>query len=239
VGLVDASRAIPSARSRDGMSFDRLARPYRALELLLAGTLLQRCRTAYLSQTAHVRHALICGEGPGRYLVEFAKCSPAAQITCLDASPAMLAAAKRRCRAKGVNPNRIHFTHCDIRAWSGAAGQFDLIATHFFLDCFPPDQLADVIGRIAACAAPDALWALSDFCEPDHGWRRVRARIILALAYRFFRVATNLPASRLAAPDPFLEEQGFQLCQRRVLNYGLLHADLWSLPRSHFVLNQT
>jgi len=230
MGLVDTAPSLPCARWRSGMSFDRLARTYRALELLLAGSLLQRCRTAYLPQTSHVRHALICGEGPGRYLVEFAKSNPDARITCLDASQAMLAAAKKHCLAVGVNPDRIQFTQCDLRHWSASAGPFDLIATHFFLDCFPPDQLKEVIRRITA--APDALWVLADFCEPDHGWRRVRARVILALAYLFFRVATKLPASHLTAPDAFLEEEGFRLCQRRVLNCGLLHADLWSLQKS-------
>jgi len=57
---------------------------------------------------------------------------------------------------------------------------------------------------------------------------RWRARLILWSMYRFFRVATRLPARRLTAPDPFLAEAGFALQARRVFEWGLLHSDCWT-----------
>jgi hypothetical protein len=58
------------------MSFDTLAPYYRALELVLAGKVMQQCRTAYLDQTTGVKRALLLGEGPGRYLVELLQVNP-------------------------------------------------------------------------------------------------------------------------------------------------------------------
>jgi SAM-dependent methyltransferase len=209
------------------MSFNLLARPYRGMELFLAGNLLQHCRTAFLAEAASCESALLCGEGPGRYLVELAKANPRARVTCVDSSAGMIAMAKRHLRAAGLSQDRIEFEHGDLLAWRDFPGRFDWIATHFFLDCFTAGQLAEVIGRIATAARPDAGWVLSDFCVPGRGWRRWRAQAILRLAYLFFRLTTNLSTSRLIAPDAFLEAHGFRLCQRRIYNHGLLHADLW------------
>ena len=111
-------------------------------------------------------------------------------------------------------------------------GGFDLIVTHFFLDCFRPEELAALVAKIAESAAEDAQWLLTDFREPESGWRRWRGRAALALMYGFFRVATGLSASRLTPPDPFFETAGFRLASRRLANFGLAHSDLWLKTKS-------
>jgi ubiquinone/menaquinone biosynthesis C-methylase UbiE len=209
------------------MSFDALAPHYRWLEPLLAGHLLHRCRTTFLSEARQAAHVLLCGEGPGRYLLELLRVNPTAAITCLDASDGMLSLARDRLRAGSWPDARVRFVRAELPRDTHQVPEFDLVATHFFLDCFTPDQLRALIPGLARRARPGALWILSDFREPSAGWRRVRARLVLRLAYTFFRVATRLPASRLTAPDPFLEDTGFKLHQRRLYNCGLLHADLW------------
>ena len=73
----------------------------------------------------------------------------------------------------------------------------------------------------------DARWLIADFCEPRRGWRKWRARVILQAMYWFFRRATDLPASRLTAPDVILARNGFQLQARRTFEWGLLQSDLW------------
>ena len=195
------------------------------MECLLAGRLLQRCRTHWLAQLCDVRHALMLGEGNGRFLVPFVEQFPTATVTCVDASARMLQCARAR-----LTPSqcaRVEFIHADALTWRPPHEQFDLVVTHFFLDCFRPGQLARLIGQVVSGTTATARWLLADFREPDRGWTRWRARLMLRVMYAFFRIATALPARRLTAPDFFLEQAGFTLKRRQIFEFGLLHSDVW------------
>ncbi|MEO8681817.1 MAG: class I SAM-dependent methyltransferase, partial [Vicinamibacterales bacterium] len=109
----------------------------------------------------------------------------------------------------------------------GEPEAFDAVASHFFLDCFRADQLAQIAGRVAAWTRPGARWLVTDFCVPERGWRRWRARAIHRLMYAAFRITVNLAASQLTPPDPFLSAAGFALRSRQHANFGLLHSDVW------------
>jgi len=214
-----------------GMSFDAIAPHYRWLEWVTAGSLLQRCRTAFLHELTDARHVLLLGEGRGRFLVELLRVNPSARFTCLDASARMLDHMRREVRRRRLPDSRLTFLKADVLAdiagVIGEQGPFDVVASHFFLDCFQPDQLQRVVAEVGKGVSPGGRWVLSDFRVPEAGWRRLRARLILAGLYRFFRIVTHLPARRLTPPDAALREAGFELKQRRLFNSQLLHADLW------------
>ena len=204
------------------MSFDRLAPHYRWMEWLLAGGKLQRCRTTFLDCLPPVRHALLLGEGNGRFLPEFLRKHSTARVTCVDASPGMLKEARRR-----VPDARVTFVCCDVIEWEPPQGAFDLVVSNFFLDCFRPDQIELIVKKISAALTTNARWLIADFCEPHRGWRKWRARLILRTMYWFFRQATDLPANRLTAPDTILAHHGFELQARRTFEWGLLQSDFW------------
>lgn len=209
------------------MSFDALAPHYRWMELVLAGEKLQRCRTAFLDQIRPPENILIWGEGNGRFLLECRRAWKRARILCADASQRMLESARCRLERDGLGNEGVEFLRADVLGWSPPKETFDLIVTHFFLDCFRPDQLREVIANLAASARPQAAWLLADFQAPDFGLQRLRARMILKTMYLFFGIATRLPARALTRPDPFLVESQFALTERRVSEWGLLHSDLW------------
>ena len=209
------------------MSFDALAPHYRWMELVLAGNKLQRCRTAFLSQAKHRQNVLIVGEGNGRFLLECRRDLEGARVTCVDASARMLALARQRLQQHGLGLEHTEFIHADLPAWKPPARAYDLVVTHFFLDCFSPEQLQAVIAALANAAAPDATWLLADFQVPAAGWRRYRAALIHRLMYGFFRIATSLPARSLTSPDPFLQAHQFSLAGREFSDWGLLHSDRW------------
>lgn len=209
------------------MNFDALAPVYRPMETLLAGRLLQRARTAFLSEAAPCRKALLLGEGPGRFLAELLRAHPHIAVTCVEQSRAMIHRARIRLESEALPVAQVRFEAADALAWSPASGEYDLVASHFFLDCFPPDGIRQLVRKVAAFTAPDARWLLADFRIPDAGWRRLRARAIHRLMYLFFRVATGLAADRLTPPDPFLRDAGFRLAGRRHFSHGLLHSDSW------------
>ena len=210
------------------MSFDRIAPHYHRIERFFAGQALQRCRTALLDRIPPPSRVLILGEGDGRFLEAFLHRHPQAAVTCIDASATMLDLA----RARTAPAARVAFVHADILTWKAPTAAFDLIVTHFVLDCFRPADLASVVARLAAAATPDACWLLADFRVPAAGPRRWLARGLLRFLYAFFRRAAAVPADRLTPPDPFLESAGFVLREQKPQRFGLLHSDLWLRRRT-------
>jgi len=192
------------------------------MERVLAGSALQSCRTKHLASITHGGKILLLGEGPGRFLSEVIRSFPVAEITCVDSSAAMLA------QARSANPSpHVLFVHADASEHHLGIECYDTIASHFFLDCFPPDQLRQLISRIASALKPGGLWLISDFRLPPSGPQRWRAAILLKFMYLFFRTVTALPARQLTNPDPFLQQNGLVLLKRHTANFGLLHSDLW------------
>lgn len=207
--------------------FDLLAPIYPGMERVLAGTRLQRCRTAWIGELAGARRLLIAGVGHGPALAVVLWRHPQLHVTCVDASARMLAVARRRARRAGLDMTRLEFVHAALPGWQPPAGAFDAIATHFFLDCFTPEQLGPVVATLARAAAPDVRWIVSDFTLPPRGPARWRALAVHRLMYVFFRITTQLAARRVTPPDPILAAHGFRLLRRQTHDWGLLHADLW------------
>ena len=53
-----------------------------------------------------------------------------------------------------------------LSSWSPPVERYDLIATQFFLDCFPREQLGAVIEALQTALRPGASWLVSDFQIP-------------------------------------------------------------------------
>lgn len=210
------------------MSFDSLAPHYRWLEWLLAGERLQRCRTAYLRGIPAPRHALLLGEGNGRFLPEFLAAHPGARVTCVDASAAMLERARARLLATSLDDSAVEFIHADVFAWSPPTARYDLLVTHFFFDCFRRDQIEQLLEILGRAQTPDAHWLLADFRVPAAGLTRWRARWIVRSMYVFFRRVTGLSASNVVPAEDFLVPRGYSLRERRLSEWGLLHTDWWT-----------
>jgi len=205
------------------MNFDRLAPHYDWMEKVLAGHRLQRVRTQWLDTLTGCRRILSVGEGHGRFAAACLARHPQAELTCVEVSSGMLAVARSRTREQ---PGAVDWVCADVRQWQPRK-RYDAVVTCFFLDCFPPETLAGVVARLAEAAAPKAVWLVSDFAVPAAGSRRVRAQLIHALMYAFFRAGVALPARRWTAPDMLLSRHNFVLAGRREFEWGLLRADVW------------
>jgi hypothetical protein len=122
---------------------------------------------------------------------------------------------------------RIRFLDRDITSWTPPAASYDLIVTHFVLDCFSKDQIADVVRRLVRAATTEAIWLLADFCIPPDGFRRLHARAYLAAMYRFFRFTARIEARALVDPSPFLTDAGFDLVHQHLSRNGVVKSELW------------
>jgi ubiquinone/menaquinone biosynthesis C-methylase UbiE len=220
----------PAPATAPAANFDRLARWYRALEYLALGHTLEAARFHHLDRLATCRRILILGEGDGRCLARLLRLAPAAHVTCVDASAAMLDRAARRLSA--ADRARVTLEAADARFLPLPAAGYDAVLTLFFLDCFTDEEVRHLVARIAPALAPGAVWLHADFMLPAAGLARLRSRLWLAGLYAFFRQTTGISARRLPDMDAALAAAGFAVAGERVFQRGLVRSVLMNQPGS-------
>lgn len=204
------------------MNADRIARIYQWLEYAAFGGLLQKCRTQFLDRCAGAQRALVIGDGDGRFTAELVRRYPGLAVESVDASAEMIRLAARRIGGAAK------LLHADARRME-PAGSFDLVATHFFLDCLTQTEADALIRRLARHLHPGALWIVSEFHIPSAGWRRMRARAWIATMYRFFRFTTGLQVHEIPDYEAAFAAAGLTMLEEREQSQGMLRCTLWRL----------
>ena len=209
--------------------FDRLAKPYRWMEYLSFGRALERCRFRFLDAMPATKSALVLGDGDGRFAAQLLRSAPLCHVHAVDGSRAMLRALLARCGAVGC----VAIHHADLAKDLPAevrAETFDLVATHFFLDCLTTQEAGALVQRVKPLLRPGALWVVSEFDIP-RGVMRVLSTLIVRALYVSFRALTGLRTQRLPDYRAAMKMHGFA-CDRRVTSLGgLLVSELWVLNR--------
>jgi SAM-dependent methyltransferase len=227
MSLTPSSAAIhpPAAPPPD---FDRLALVYHWMEWLSFGPFLSRCRCAFLDRFSHCRRALVLGDGDGRFTARLLAHNPAVLIDAVDASPAMVSELARRA---GPHRSRVQIQVADIRAWESPAPDYDLVVTHFFLDCLGSDEIESLARRLRSHLQPDAAWVVSEFNLPANRFGRFIAGPLIALLYHAFGLLTGLRIRALPDHRKALAQSGFILKHQRKWLSGLLVSEWWEPDR--------
>jgi ubiquinone/menaquinone biosynthesis C-methylase UbiE len=226
------------AASPNTMNCDRIASHYETLERLSFGRCLERARLAFLDDARSAQHALLCGAGDGRFLARLLRANLAVSVDFVDLSAEMTRLARHR--VAGMGPafaRRVQFHHGDIReiaprlASPRGEQRYDLIVTHFFLDCFSDSDLRGVTRLLAAASAPGSRWIVSEFRESRSPLTRLWTRALIRALYFAFRVTTGLRVTRLPDYLAALSAAGYTLRAEQPSLLGLLHSSLWeALP---------
>ena len=197
------------------MNCDFLAPHYWWIERLGMGRALERRRLWFLPEIGSVRRALVLGDGDGRFLSAFVRRNSVVRADYVDLSKGMLELARQT-----AGTERVNYENADARTIQLPPGEYDLIATHFFFDCFAESELEVLIGRIAKAAKPGARWVVSEFRDASFG-----ARLVVRFLYLFFRITTGLKTRRLVDHRPILQSQGFRLVNAN--QSALVVSELW------------
>lgn len=216
----------PEDASRSG--FNKLARVYRWMEYATFGPLLQQTRLQFVPEISAARRVLVLGDGDGRFCVRMLLAAPQAQAVAMDASAAMLHRLRLRAVRAGV-ADRLTTVHGDASV-ALPEGEFDLVCTHFFLDCLDDDAVGALALRVRR-QCPGAMWVVSEFAVP-HGAMRWPARGLVGLLYAAFGLLTGLRNQRLPDHAAALRGNGFRLEVVRGRAAGLLRAELWQSDAS-------
>jgi len=103
---------------------------------------------------------------------------------------------------------------------------YDLVVTHFFLDCLTQPELDGLIARIVPVLAPGAIWLVSDFRIPS-GAMRLPAQVYIRNLYFAFRVLTGLRTTHLPDYSTPLRKLGFTRANHHHSLAGLLTTEMW------------
>ena len=218
-----------SALFADYPEFGRLAHLYRWMEWASFGPWLQRCRCWWLAEMAGCRRALVFGDGDGRFTARLLRANPEIRLDAIDASAGMLAALLRRA---GKDAARLRPHVADARLWEPRRADFDLVVSHFFLDCLTTEEVRSLAYKVRGTLGAGAVWAISEFAIPENRFGRWFARPLIAALYRAFGLLTGLRVRRLPDYKGALSDAGFELTGRRTWLGGLLTSELWSvIPR--------
>ncbi len=210
-------------------NFDYIAAPYRTLEYLTLGRTLEHARFHYLPTVAHATNALVLGDGDGRFVTRLLAANPALHATAVDTSTAMLRLLQRRCEAAVPDASeRLRIVQTDALAFTPSEN-YDLIVTHFFLDCLSQADLETLVSRLTPSLAPRALWLISDFRIPT-GALAVPARIFVRGLYLTFRVLTGLRTTHLPNHAAPLTHAGLTRIAHHYSLGGMLTTELWQTP---------
>jgi Methyltransferase domain len=232
------ARGDEHAAATEVPDFDGLAGVYRWMEYASFGPWLWWCRCAFLPKLRECRRALILGDGDGRFTARLLATNASIQVDAVDVSASMLRSLLRRA---GLHANRV-FVHCaDACNWrpdslppsslSPGSPHYDLIVTHFFLDCLTTREVRHLVDRLSGSVAPGALWLVSEFAVPQSWFGRVIARPFVAMLYRIFGILTGLKVRKLPDYSAALRDASFRLAQQRAWLGGLLVSELWSKSR--------
>ena len=209
---------------------DPIARHYRWLEHAVFGALLERARLYWMGELRQARRVLVLGDGDGRFVAEFAQANRTARIDSLELSQGMLEVAEERLRRSGItsaNDGRVSLRRADVEKDDPPGWGYDLVVSHFFLDCFDERAIAQIVERLAPHLDADARWLVTDFRIPQGLVVAAFSRALVAIMYRFFRFATGLETKRLADFPKVFEEAGFVRCAQARLAGGFVVSEIW------------
>ncbi len=204
-------------------NFGRLAGAYRWMEWLSFGGWLWRCRCAFLPEMRRARRALVLGDGDGRFTARLLRENPRVRVDAVDLSPAMLAGLMKRAGADG---NRVRPLVADVRDGLPDGDGYDLVVTHFLLDCLTTDEVEALGSRVRTKLTGNALWVVSEFAIPSGWFGRLVARPVVGFLYWAFGWITGLRVRTLPEWEGALKRAGFVRRRRREWLWGLLASEI-------------
>jgi ubiquinone/menaquinone biosynthesis C-methylase UbiE len=213
--------------TKQAPNFDRVARIYRWSEYLALGTLLEHTREHFLPQLLDRRHALVLGDGDGRFLAKLLQQNAGLQAIAVDTSAKMLRLLAERChRAKSNDTTRLRTSHSSALTVTPAKDT-DLIVTHFFLDCLTQTELDALTERLAAQVKSGTLWLVSDFGLPRIRILKPFAALYIRALYLAFRLLTGLRVTHLPDTHGALQRAGFERTARHEHLFGFIYTEIW------------
>jgi SAM-dependent methyltransferase len=208
------------------MNCNPIARYYRWLEYAAFGLYLERSRFRWIDELIDAKRVLILGDGDGRFLARLATKNTEAMIDGVELSSEMLRLTRRRLE-RVPSRERIRLIQDDALTTSQFRGPYDLVVTHFFLDCLDAEGQRKLIEKIGPAMAHESRWLVTDFRIIESARAAPILRAFTKMMYWFFEVTTGLENHTLVDFSPQLTRGGFRCASRDEWLLGYLVSDIW------------
>lgn len=129
--------------------------------------------------------------------------------------------------SKRLAATRVHLTQGNAIDHPLRKDHYDVICSHFFLDCFDTATVSDLVANISRASKTHSLWIISDFRQLEKGWRKFFSKVWLATMYFFFRLATRLKTTSLPDYSTALRAHGFTLENQSTSLFGFIASERW------------
>lgn len=157
---------------------------------------------------------LILGGGDGAILKHIAtECT----VDYVDESSKMTSKAQAR-----APQQKATFITASLEDFTPAA-TYDFIITPFILDCLSQEKLKEIVPRLSSHLRQNGQWIHTDF-YPNSTWQK----ILVWVMYRFFRISTNLEASRLPNFDYVFKKTALRASQYISSKKGLIKSIIYT-----------
>jgi hypothetical protein len=121
---------------------------------------------------------------------------------------------------------RVNAFKADIRSWQPEKPSYDLIVSHFVLDCLTTKEVQSLTSKLACAVSPGSSWIVSEFAVPANWFGRLVARPVVWALYRAFGWLTGLRVRSLPDHSIALWQAGFFLQKSKQWLGGLLISEL-------------
>jgi hypothetical protein len=123
---------------------------------------------------------------------------------------------------------RACFFQCDALKFQPLLNtHYDLIVSHFFLDCLTNEEIERLLRRLAPHLTTGASWLVSEFAVPDRYPSRFAGYALVRSLYFAFRWLTGLRVQKLPDYSLVLRRSGFARVRLSTYLGGILRSELW------------
>ena len=154
----EPARIIAGAQAPN---FDRLAKHYRWLELFTFGPFLRVAAPTFLPEFVSARRALCSRRRRWALYRGVASCQSLPALMPWTQVP--------RCSIVAARRGKCGPSLCSLRSRRATGISkicYDLVATHFFLDCLTMEECHALAAKLGGAVSPSAAWIVSEFAVP-------------------------------------------------------------------------
>lgn len=203
----------------DRNNFDTVAFAYDKLARSVFGRSIVEAQVCHFNAILPGSNVLVVGGGTGWILDELDKLEIALAVTFAEPSSAMISGAMKRQPFRYIDINFIAAGYDSISTKDG----YDVLITNFFLDLFDETHLNTVLAHLHAALKSNGLWLITDFVNTNKLWQRALVKIM----YVFFRLTTQIEASRLQDFEVHLIPLNMSKAKEKQFYYGMIKSWLF------------
>lgn len=211
-------------------NFDGIVFCYDFLKKMVFGNRIDKAQVEFLTYIPENASVLIIGGGTGEILDEILKYAKAKEITYLEYSGKMIAAAKKRIKPR-LDSSETKFEITFIKGsveMLNSANKFDVVCTPFVLDVVKPEALLAFMRAIDKHLVPTGYWLFSDFFKPSsYTLVSYYHRFLIRAMFIFFNITTGLKREDLPDFDSYFKKQGYTLLASKNYYAGLIQSKAW------------